>query len=434
MTATFPEFVFPAPGPDLPSWPAVTDEPFKPGSNPSDHMRICLQDLLDDRVNYPVDGFGPGTAPVQVHDIIEPLFLGSNQEPDTAWTDYIHAVQLYCLVCPPWENGERREGTDDLGWPFCGGDKRAVQSTPPAFDQIINWAPQPDEVNPGIVVPKPSYGWENTSLACTLAMYMTFDMIDATLPLYRNRPSVKSQLFIVSSTPRDGASDFGVLMPYRYSAGCSRGAPNGTACNGQGPYSMSSYTPAPTSTQDMWDALLSTPTYMAARRAPTVICHQTRFRSCRKDGWYRLSTGQRVGIVIGAVVGFIIVILLFRCFARSKWSRVREKKRPMLLSELRSQQAAEQRAAAERRLHEEHASTSRESENIVEQSPEDVPPTYREAMKDNRPALAVGSPQVNGNASTAWPPVHQNVVRQPAPVARASPRVPYPTLPPSPRR
>ncbi|KAB2111035.1 hypothetical protein AG0111_0g584 [Alternaria gaisen] len=435
MIANIPKFQFPAPGPDLPSWPAFTNEPFKPGNNPSDYMRIYLQYLLDDRDNYPVDGFGPGTAPVQIHDIIDPLVIGSNPESDTTWTDYIQSVQIYCLVCPPLESGGKRGETDDLGWPFCGGDIQAIQSTSPASDEIAGWTSQ-GEVDQGLVVPKPSDGWENTSLACTLAMYTAFDVIDATVPLYMNRPSARSQLFIVSSTPRDGASDFGVLMPYRYSAYCTHGTQNGTACNEAEPsYSTSTYGSAPTSTQD---TLFPTSIYPAPARNSIDVCVPSKFNNCRKDGWYGWPIGQRVGVIIGVVVGVIIVILLLRRVPPSVWSHKREKTRPVLLSELRSQQAIGEGAAAERRCVErtrgEHASTSRGSGNAVEQPVEDVPPTYKEAMKDRRRTSGEGRPRMNEHTSTGWPPVYADAVQQPAPVANTPLRVPYPSLPASPPR
>lgn len=438
MIANIPKLQFPAPGPDPPSWPAFTNEPFKPGNNPSDYMRIYLQYLLDDRDNYPVDGFGPGTAPVQIHDIIDPLFIGSNPESDTTWTGYIHSVQIYCLVCPPLESGGKRGETDDLGWPFCGGDIQAIQSTSPASDEIAGWTSQ-GEVDQGLVVPKPSDGWENTSLACTLAMYTTFDVIDATVPLYMNRPSVRSQLFVVSSTPRDGASDFGVLMPYRYSAYCTHGTQNGTACNeAEPPYSTSTYDSAPTSTQDTWDTLFPTSIYPAPARNSIDVCVPSRFNNCRKDGWYGWPIGQRVGVIIGVVVGVIVVILLLRRVPPSVWSHKREKARPLLLSELRSQQAIEEGAAAERRYVErtrgEHASTSRGSGDAVESPVEDVPPTYKEAMKDRRRTSGVGRPRMNEHTSTGWPPVYADAVQQPAPVANTPLRVPYPSLPASPPR
>jgi hypothetical protein len=107
----------------------------------------------------------------------------------------------------------------------------------------------------------------------------------------------------------------------------------------------------------------------------------------------------------------------------------------MLLSELRSQQAAEEGAAAERRhIHVELASTPRGGGYGVEESPKDVPPTYKEAMKDRRRMSAEDTPQVSEDASPGRPPVYSNVVQQPAPVASTSLRVPYPALPSSPRR
>ena len=341
-------------------------------------------------------------------------------------------------MCPPLESGGKRGETDDLGWPFCGGDIQAIQSTSPASDEIAGWTSQ-GEVDQGLVVPKPSDGWENTSLACTLAMYTTFDVIDATVPLYINRPSVRSQLFVVSSTPRDGASDFGVLMPYRYSAYCTHGTQNGTACNeAEPPYSTSTYDSAPTSTQDTWDTLFPTSIYPAPARNSIDVCVPSRFNNCRKDGWYGWPIGQRVGVIIGVVVGVIVVILLLRRVPPSAWSHKREKARPLLLSELRSQQVIEEGAAAERRYVErtrgEHASTSRGSGDAVESPVEDVPPTYKEAMKDRRRTSGVGRPRMNEHTSTGWPPVYADAVQQPAPVANTPLRVPYPSLPASPPR
>lgn len=441
MTSILPSFVFPEPAPSLPTWPAFTDAPFKPGNNPSDHMRMYLQYVLGDRYNYPASGFGSPTASVHIADIIEPFLLGTNPDSDTAWTEQIHAVQIYCLVCPPMENGDRKGETDEVGWPFCGGgDDVGSEST---FDQILDWAPQSGGVSQGLAVPEPSFGkpssgWGSISLACALAMYTTSDIIDGTVPLYMNRPSVKSQVFIVSGAPRNGASDPGVLMPYRYNVACPLGSQNGSACDNTEPSSTSSYTPVPTSTQDMWVALFPTATSTTSARNSIDVCVESRFNRCRTDGWYGWPVGQRVGVIICVVVGFIILLLLLRRFSQSKWSHKREKAKPMLLSELRRQQAAEEGVAAERRyverLYGEHASTSRGSRDRIEQPPEDVPPTYNEAMKDRRRTPAEDAPQMNEDASAGRPPVYSNVVQQPAPVADTSSRTPYPALPASPRR
>jgi hypothetical protein len=326
MTSILPSFVFPSPAPSLPSWPAFTDAPFKPGNNPSDHMSMYLQYVLDDRDNYPTDGFGSPTASIQIHDIIEPYLLGTNSDSSTAWTEHIHAVQIYCFVCPPTENGDKRGGTDEVGWPFCGGggDGRNYQSI---FDQIVGWGPQSDGIDQGLVVPEPhlgqasfgeaSWGWGSISLACALAVYMTSDIVDGTVPLYLNRPSVKSQVFMVSGAQREDTSDSAVLGPYRYSVACPLGSPNGTACNSVEPSSTRSYTPVPTATEDKWDALF-TSTPKPPAQNPIVGCIESRYNKCRTDGWYGWPIGQRVGVVIGVVVGFIILILLLRHFSQSK--------------------------------------------------------------------------------------------------------------------
>ena len=228
-------------------------------------------------------------------------------------------------------------------------------------------------------------------------------------------------------------------MPYRYSAYCTHGTQNGTACNeAEPPYSTSTYDSAPTSTQDTWDTLFPTSIYPAPARNSIDVCVPSRFNNCRKDGWYGWPIGQRVGVIIGVVVGVIVVILLLRRVPPSAWSHKREKARPLLLSELRSQQAIEEGAAAERRYVErtrgEHASTSRGSGDAVESPVEDVPPTYKEAMKDRRRTSGVGRPRTNEHTSTGWPPVYADAVQQPAPVANTPLRVPYPSLPASPPR
>jgi hypothetical protein len=445
-----------------------TDEP-SPGETPFDHMRIYMEYALDDRNNYPADGFGTPAASIQIHDIIEPLFVGSSQGSDAAWTDSIYAVQVYCLVCPPTENREQRGETDELGWPFCGGDNINTQS---ASVEKIGWIPQPDNVNQGLEVPKPSSGWESTSLACTLAVYMILDITDTTGPLYWNRPSIVSQLFMVSSTPRDGASDFNILMPYRYSVAYPLGIQNGTVQEyGEELYSTSVYTPNPTttsfptSTRDWLDAYFTGSGYTPPARNRIEFCVVSRFNACRTGGWYDWSIGKRVGVLIGAIAGFIIILLLLRLCCPDRCSHTREKKRPILLSELRraQQQAAEEGASAEQRFvdrlygvstsnsegvrHNNGRGSERDSvgggphpagRNAVghtdqEAFLEDMPPTYHEAVRDDRRTRPESAPQVNGTPFVGWPPTYSDVA-QPAPIASIRTRTPYPALPQSPRR
>jgi hypothetical protein len=460
MSGVSPSFVFPAPGPSLPSWPVFTAEP-SPGETPFDRMRVYIEQALSDRNNYPADGFGTPAASIRIHDIIEPLFVGSSQDSDDAWTNSIHAVQLYCLVCPPTENGEQRGETDELGWPFCGGDNINTQS---ASVEKIGWIPLSDDVNRGLQVPKPSSGWESTSLVCTIAMYMILDITDTTGPLHWNRPSIMSQLFMVSSTPRDGAWDSNVLMSYRYSAAYPLGIQNGTVQEyGEELYSTSVYTPSPTSTQDWWDVYVTGSGYTPPARYPVESCVVSRFNACRTGEWYEWSIGKRVGVVFGAIAGFIIVLLLLRLYCQNRRSHTREKKRPILLSDLRAQQAAEEGASAERRfvdgLYGVQTSTSegvrhnsgRASEgdstgegphlagrnhvghNYQEASLEDMPPAYHEAVKDDRRTGPEIAPQVNESPFGGRPPTYSDVA-QPAPVASTRTRIPYPTLPQSPRR
>ena len=135
----------------------------------------------------------------------------------------------------------------------------------------------------------------------------------------------------------------------------------------------------------------------------------------------------------------------------------------MLLSELRSQQAAEEGAAAERRIEEalhggaiiaqggdSHNTRSGDGGNLVgarrdqgglgsggqdnqEARLEDVPPAYHEVVREGRRTRTEITPHANGSSFSGWPPMYADIV-QPAPVANPPSRVPYPTLPQSLRR
>jgi hypothetical protein len=232
---------------------------------------------------------------------------------------------------------------------------------------------------------------------------------------------------------------------------------------GVSPSRLPTVTLVSATTQDRLDVFSSTTAYTPPGRMQIRACVQSRFNSCRTGGWYDWPVGKRIGVIIGILAAVIIILLLLRCFSQSKYSHAPVRKKPMLLSELRAQQAAEEGAAAERcyveRLHGEVGRTSAEgrhedrignggdlagdrstpgrrnggSRNNEEAPLEDVPPAYHEAVRENRRTRTESTPQANDSPFRGWPPMYADVV-QPAPVASPPSRVPYPALPQSPRR
>jgi len=229
------------------------------------------------------------------------------------------------------------------------------------------------------------------------------------------------------------------------------------------PPSKPTVTPTPTTTQGWLHAYFSHAAYTTHARNQIRACIQSRFNRCRTDGWYGWPIGKRIGVIIGTVIAVIVILSLLRCCYSPQYSQARERKRPMLLSELRSQQAAEEGVAAERRYVEALYGEARsaqggDSHNIRigdggdlvgarqdqggrssggqdnEGAPlEDVPPAYHEAVKEDRRAHTGIAPHANRSSFSGWPPMYADVL-QPAPVANPPSRVPYPALPQSPTR
>ncbi|KAH6882330.1 hypothetical protein BKA58DRAFT_396631 [Alternaria rosae] len=222
-------------------------------------------------------------------------------------------------------------------------------------------------------------------------------------------------------------------------------------------------TPIPITAQDWLHTPFSGAAYTPHARYQIRACIQSKFNRCRTDGWYGWPIGKRVGVIIGILIAVIIVLSLLRCCYGPQYSQARERKRPMLLSELRSQQAAEEGAAAERRHVEalygevrsasgrdrhdsrsgdrggpvgarpDQGERSRGGQDNEEAHLDDVLPAYHEAVREDRRTRTEIAPHTNGSSFSGWPPMYADVV-QPAPVANPPSRVPYPTLPQSPRR
>jgi hypothetical protein len=123
-----------------------------------------------------------------------------------------------------------------------------------------------------------------------------------------------------------------------------------------------------------------------------ISCIPSRVDDCRRDGWYRRPIGKRVGIIIGALAGTVFVLfLIWSCCRRTKYSNVREKKTPILLSELPAQRNEEDRAHFAREREREgttaQSSTARERHER-EGDVEKPPPSYHETVNDQERMLA----------------------------------------------
>jgi hypothetical protein len=181
-------------------------------------------------------------------------------------------------------------------------------------------------------------------------------------------PNVMSRVFMVFNKPRDGAMEFAETTPYRYNETYPLGWRN---------------------TKDSW------------------------------DDW---PIGKRVGIIFGAVFGVVIILcLIWCCCKRTKWADVREKKKPILLSELRAQQSREERASTgpvevSERHDAEMQNASGVGRDEEEACLEEPLPTYHAAVNDQERMLAHYAMQRDSAAATVPPPSYP----QPATIGNSS--------------
>ena len=179
---------------------------------------------------------------------------------------------------------------------------------------------------------------------------------------------IMSQMFIADSTPRTTQWNIVETKPYIYNETCPSGCRNATVLDDLFP---SGY-----------------PMQSAGPTVP-VPCIPSRIDNCKRKGWYGLSIGTRVGIIVGALSGTALILsLIWCCCRRSKYSNVREKRKPILLSELRAQQAEEDRAHFVQERERQGAAAVR-ARNVVEGEPdvEKPPPGYHETVNDQERML-----------------------------------------------
>ncbi|KAF1836101.1 hypothetical protein BDW02DRAFT_578263 [Decorospora gaudefroyi] len=427
MSVAWPSFDFPSPGPTLPPLPESTLQPYpsRNVSNSDDQMHWYMESALQDLRNWPLDGFGSEKSGVRVYDIIEPRWYEPDDgRPGPSISEWVYALELYCLVCLPAADGSPRRGDGVEGYPFCANDTSDLASVSSRAGSDDGVSRGGDRVEISVPVPDASLpAAENTTLACTIVMYFLPGKPDEESWM---QPVVMSRLFMASYKPRDGASSFEGAIVYQY----SRTSPFG------------------------WRNTTGTPSFptslpTSAPRPPVDFCTPGRYDNCRTDGWYGWSTGKRLGIVIGVVIGIAIILSLIWCGCkRSKWGVPRQKERPMLLSELRAQQSRENQASTgQGRVSQRRAPTAAVTPRAGEADLDKPPPAYHETVNDQERMLAeyamqrdnqtaapppsYDQPTATGDTSasaSAAPASHPIRVTNRSPCARAA----YPQLPATP--
>jgi hypothetical protein len=362
MSVTWPGFVFPSPGLIQLPLPESTK-----GPAPYDQSLGRMLQYLDSTVRYsstdPDEGFGSTASSIRVNDVIEPRWTEPDTESDSTTSEWVLGLRMCCLVCLPTE-GEK------LGSSWCDHDTSDALS-------VDSYVGSDDGVRPGgadVQMRVPMLGSEsslaNASLACTIGMYLSSEKAGLEAG---TQPIIMSQLFMASNTPRTTALNLIETKLYIYNETYPLGYQNATVLDDLFP---SDY---PTAT---------------ARPRVQISCIPSRVDDCRRDGWYKWPIGKRVGIVIGALAGTIFVLfLIWSCCRRTKYSNIREKKTPILLSELRAQRNEEDRGhfARERERQEtaaQSAAARERDEGEGEGGVEKPPPSYHETVNDQERMLA----------------------------------------------
>ncbi|CAE7186345.1 hypothetical protein P3342_008529 [Pyrenophora teres f. teres] len=193
---------------------------------------------------------------------------------------------------------------------------------------------------------------------------------------------------------------------------------------------------------DYWDALFPTGYPMPTFNPGSAItsqktCHKDRYGGCSGSGWESWSESKRAAVIVVVIVVAVIVIVSCGC-CNSKKPRDRKRSQSVTLEELQNDQQRLARAIDEQRDVE-------RSQAPPQTRPQDVPPTYQEALKHQEPTpVPMAMPteherQGGDNPPNGWPPSYMDsasttTVTQPAPTASLPSRTPYPSLPSSPTR
>ncbi|KAF1937756.1 hypothetical protein EJ02DRAFT_47589 [Clathrospora elynae] len=412
MSVTWPAFIFPPPLPGSAFSP-------KPSNHQHGNVHWYLESALQNQSNYPVDGFGPSSTSIRVNDFIAPRWV----EPEgtqSAFSEWVYALELWCLVCLPTKGGRERWGNGEAGFPWCNNDTSNATDTSSRADSVLYIPRGGSDLTmrvPGPNLTETTQGdksrWENTTLACTIAMHLGQEKTGSGA---WERPMALSQLFIVSNKPRGGALEYPQSPPYMYNETYPLGTPSKTA-------------------DERWDEFFPSGFPLPSSVPTPHICGSTRYKNCRHDGWYGWSVGKRFGLIFGALVGFLLIAyMLYRhCGgAKLEWVKVREKKKPILLSELRAQQRRDEQAAAERASTGQGNGSERQYAEEQTAAVDEPLPTYHETVNDQERMLATYAIRRDNAAAAALPPSYPPPaadVISPAPALYSPPSFSNPPFP-----
>jgi hypothetical protein len=416
MSKTWPSFVFPSPGSPLPE---STSEA-APYDQSLDRVVRYLDSAVGDLDDYKSAAFGAGGSSVRVNDIIEPRWTEPDDQLESGMSQWVLGLRMFCLVCL----GESDYNSGSPGCYHNAMNPLTVNSSAGSDDGIQRGGNDVQMHVPNLHS-NPSLG--NVTMACTIGMYLSTEKVGLS---NGTQPMIMSELFMASSKPRTTQWNTVETKPYIYNDTYPSGYNNATVLDDLFPSGYPTQTPGP---------------------RVTIPCIPSRIDNCRREGWYGLPIGARVGIIVGAIAGTVLLLsLIWCCCRRTKYSNVREKKKPILLSELRAQQAAEDqtrsvggRAQLEAAVKNAAARARREGEGELDvQKP---PPGYHETINDQERMLANYAIQRDNNAAVPPPsyipqygepsvPAPSRLNQRADPVSNSSrtARAAYPQLPTAP--
>ncbi|KAF2131419.1 hypothetical protein P153DRAFT_355209 [Dothidotthia symphoricarpi CBS 119687] len=368
-----PTLSFPPPGPILPPLPDSYIVPKLTDDFNSSDLRWYLQTAVNEPNFRPKEGFGSLNASIRTRDHIAQEFDGLHG----------YSLTLYCLACNPLDNVLAND--EEEVWRACNNDMTNAKATVATIPNSEMWQPYSDlRIRVPTLDPSTHTIGSANDDRINMRVCMTVLWLNKNFTYIDNKDNfVRSQLFLVRDQLHDeGQSSETDYIPYVYNA---------------------TYPLGTTIRQHFTIPLAASSTRMYH---PADLCISVgRSDSCHGDAaWDHWPIGKRFGVTIGGVAGAALVLWLVRRFCeRTRWANVRQKPRPMLLSELRAQQREreghntdEERdvGAIRRGPREEPQAIAAGRNGIVDEGEIDKPPPgYHEVVNDQERILATYATQ-----------------------------------------